>query len=51
MNRHVKKHIEWLEGRELLLSEGIKRKPKARDLAEAKAELRAVRAVIKKLKS
>lgn len=48
---HVAEHIKWLEGREIGLAEGIKRKPKARDINEAKEELRGIRAVLRKLRA
>lgn len=50
MNKHVKAHIEWLEGREFLIASGIKRKPKARDIKQAKEELRRIRAVLRQLR-
>lgn len=51
MNKHLKEHITWLEGRQFLLVNGMKRKPNARDMKAAKTDLRKIRAVLKKLRA
>jgi len=49
-DQFVKRHIVWLEGRAFMLREGIKHKPHAKDIREAREELRYVNTIIRVIK-